>query len=221
MSSIDVLKLAALCVTFIVLTLLWVYRFKRDDVKWNGTTALAVSARVIFVEGAVIALVCYGCQVSVDGLLKLMPFVVIGLLISNRYAAELAAPVNSGIDGIVAAALVATFLVTCVLPFYFVKQFVIGFPDGVRFRKSLEPETPPMSPAKLLDPDVSTGTAGIVSATLRPLGQVEIEGATYDARHAGSSFVDVGVVVIVTGQQNRTLLVKEAEIINSDEKSQT
>lgn len=115
-----------MCVAFSALALLWAYRFKRDDIPWSLRSAVFVTWRVVFVEAAVIAVVCYGCEVTADGFLKLVPFIVLGLLISNRHI-----------------------------------------------------------------------------------------------QHARASFVDVGTRIIVTGQQNRTLLVKEAEIINSDEKSQT
>lgn len=204
MTSIDVLKLVAICLAFLVLALLWVYRFKRDDLPWTFKTVLSVTSRVIFVEGAVIAVVCYGCEVSVDGLLKLIPFFVIGLLLSNRYVEYIVPPV----DNILFAAVISAFLVTCILPFYIIKQFVIGFPDRRHFKKLTEsPE--PYTPTKPVEIEITPDAKGVVSAALRPLGKVDVDGQSHNARHIGSAFVDTGTAVVVCGQQKGVLFVKE------------
>lgn len=88
------------------------------------------------------------------------------------------------------------------LPLFVLKQFVYGFPD--RDELVLEPPAP-AQPVPTVQPPAQTG---VVVATLRPLGNVEIQGQQFSARSTTGAMVGVGEAVSVVGSDGQVVLVE-------------
>ena len=211
MSDSDLVKVALTCAAFMIATLLWVFCSKQQNVPRTFSRAISITLRIAIVHAVVVGFF-YGLDgIAIDTLLKWLPIAVVLMLLSKpKYFDYLEHMPDLGVLLIGVFALVVGVFV----PLYLMKQFVLGFPDKIhwdrrsqKMRELPEPQLPASS-----HPDLPpTGTAGTVSASLRPMGTVEIEGTAFPARHVHHHLLDVGTDVVTCGSQNGALLVKQPD----------
>ena len=112
-------------------------------------------------------------------------------------------PPYSGAEGL-------AIVLTILFPVYACKQFVLGFPD--RHKLLLSPPDPNRRRATDDGEDHElVGKTGVVTAPLRPMGRVRIEGVLYDAKTDTGRLIDVDASVTVKRVLQRVLVVRKTE----------
>ncbi|WP_077026545.1 hypothetical protein [Fuerstiella marisgermanici] len=215
MTESELLKVSLVCAAFIAATLLWVFGSKQTAVPRKAARAFSIAVRIVLVHGAVVGFF-YGLDgVAIDTLLKWLPVGVVLLLLTKPKCIELLGHFFP-FDGVLGVAFAAAISFTVFMPLYLLKQFVLGFPDKPhwdRAQKQMREPPEQQLPTKTLPDFPPAGTVGVVSAALRPMGMVEIEGTAFPARHPGNQLLAVGTSVLTCGAQNGTLLVKESDAV--------
>ncbi len=210
MSESDLLKTALTCGIFVITTLLWVFCSKQQSFPRTFRRAISIILRIAVVHVIVVGFF-YGLDgIAIDTLLKWLPVVVVLLVLARPNNVEFLSHLPG--DGELFAAIVLTTVVTVFVPIYALKQFVLGFPDKghfLRLRQKMQETPEPQLPTPSLPEFPLSGTAGVVSAQLRPMGTVSVNGTGFPARHIANDLVDVDVAVQVCDVRNGILLVRE------------
>jgi len=214
MTESELLKVSLVCAAFIAATWLWVFGSKQAAVPRTPARAFSIALRIILVHGVVVGFFHGLDGVPIDTLLRWLPVGVVLLLLTKpKYLDRIENFPDFGLPGVIC---LTVTIFGVFLPLYLLKQFVLGFPDKPHWdRAQKEMREPPEQqlPTKTLPEFPPAGTAGVVSAALRPMGMVEIEGTAFPARHTGNQLLAVGTSVLTCGEQNGTLLVKESDAV--------
>ena len=193
---IDVLKVAAAWGVTTAIVLICVNLSRKSRIPRTIYSAFVIAIRLLFVYALTFAIlrVCFG--IPVEALL-----IIAGVVLALSPLARL------GLDFVVAeGAVEAALTLTIMIPVYLLKQFVLGFPDQDELVL-----VPPVDAARD-EPSISMiREVGIVTATLRPWGKVEVAGTTYSATTADGKLLDRGIAVRVTEVRNAVLVVAAVE----------
>ena len=192
----DFLILALYPVIYSACAAAWIFRSGQTDLSRTTETFIIVVVKILIVCGGLLYLAYGVFGLSSTTLLCCLPvsLIAIGFASFER-------PPYSGAEGL-------AIMLTLLLPVYACKQFVLGFPD--RHKLLLDPPDPNRHKA----PDSGeghelVGKTGIVTAPLRPMGSVKIEGVIHDAKTDTGCLLEVGTSVIVKRVLQGILVVRE------------
>ncbi|MDB5387523.1 MAG: hypothetical protein JWM11_3169 [Planctomycetaceae bacterium] len=194
---IEMMKVALPCVAFTAVMLGWVHLSRQTKVSRSPRNSLIMVGRLVVVFASAIGIFCVWFGVPANVFLVLSGV----FLLLVRFANLDAVPGNNAFE-------VAVGLMI-LLPVYVLKQFVLGFPD--RDEVFLTPPAETFVP-----PDFShlNAALGIVVATLKPSGKVQIDNAVYSATTEDGKLLDTGTAIRVSGMRNAVLVVRSVERIN-------
>lgn len=165
MTARDYLKVVISCALFIMGTVAWQLYSGQTSVARTFRMSLRIVDRIIIVHALAAGILCYALECPVNYLA--IPLALFVILIP-------VAKVNSGIDANVDP-FVAIIALVLIVPVYFIKQFVLGFPD--RFEFILRPPSGDrMRVIATTEPAIEAveGMAGIVVSPLRPTGKIDV-----------------------------------------------
>lgn len=192
----DLFVLALYPVIYSACAALWIFRSKQTDLTRTTETLIIVTVKILLLCGALLYLAYSVCGLSAATLLWLLPvsLIAIGLASFER-------PAYNSAEGL-------AIMLTLLLPVYACKQFVLGFPDRHKLRLS------PPDPNRHRAPDSGeahelVGKTGVVTAPLRPMGSVKIDGVVYDAKTDTGRLIKVGCSVIVKRVLQGKLVVRK------------
>ena len=192
----DLFILALYPITYSACAAAWIFRSEQSDLTKTTETLLVVVVKIFLISGLLLYVAYSICGLSALTLLCALPvsLVAIGLASFER-------PAYHSAEGL-------AIMLTLLLPVYACKQFVLGFPD--RHKLLLDPPDPNRHKA----PDSGeghelVGKTGIVTAPLRPMGSVKIEGVIHDAKTDTGCLLEVGTSVIVKRVLQGILVVRE------------
>jgi len=195
---LDLLVLALYPVIYSACAAAWIFRSGQTDLTKTTETFLIVVVKICFVCGVLLYFAYAVCGLSAITLLYLLPvsLIAIGLASFER-------PPYSGAEGL-------AIMLTLLFPVYACKQFVLGFPD--RHKLMLSPPDPNRN--RVTDDGEShelAGKTGVVTAPLRPMGSVKIDGAVHDAKTDTGRLLEVGTPVTVKRVLQGILVVRKTE----------
>lgn len=192
----DLFVLALYPVIYSACAAVWIFRSAQTDLNKTTETFIVVTVKIFLLCGLLLYLAYGVLGLSAFTLLCVLPvsLIAIGLASFER-------PPYSGAEGL---ALVLTIL----FPVYACKQFVLGFPD--RHKLLLEPPDPNRHRATDDGEDHElVGKSGVVTAPLRPMGSVKIDGVSHDAKTDTGRLLEVGTSVTVKRVLQGTLVVRK------------
>ena len=191
----DLFILALYPIIYAACAAVWIFRSDQTDLTKTAETFVVVTVKILLLCGLLLYLACGVCGLSGITLLCLLPLslIAIGLASFER-------PFFSGAEGL-------AMMLTLLFPVYACKQFVLGFPD--RHKLLLNPPDP--NRRRVPDDDEAhelVGKVGVVSAPLRPIGSVEIDGTIHTAKTDTGCLLEVGTSVIVQRVRQGMLVVR-------------
>lgn len=202
LTPIDAIKIAAVCSTLITAALMWVHCSSQTKVPRDLRTSRKIAQRIFGVYTAFFLMFGGTLEVSVNILLLAI------LFISLMTAAVSFDTSFGGTDTASFA-----FVLAATTPFYVLQQFVLGFPD-----RDLVILVPPKVDVNLTPPPRKSDI-GVVMATLRPMGRIDLAGECFSAAAADGKMLDVGTHIRVCGQRGTVLLVEAMKDQLSDSES--
>ena len=194
----DFLILALYPVIYSVCAAAWIFRSGQTDLSRTTETFIIVVVKILIVCGGLLYLAYGVFGLSSTTLLCCLPvsLIAIGFASFER-------PPYSGAEGL-------AIMLTLLFPVYICKQFVLGFPD--RHKLLLSPPKPnrPRATDDGEDHELVEQT-GVVSAPLRPMGSVKVDGVVYDAKTDTGQLIEVGCSVTVKRVLQGILVVRKKE----------
>ena len=192
----DLFILALYPVIYSACAAVWIFRSEQTYLTKTTETLLFVVVKIFLVCGLLLYLAYSVCGLSALTLLCVLPvsLIAIGLASFER-------PAYHSAEGL-------AIMLTLLLPVYACKQFVLGFPD--RHKLLLNPPDP--NRHKVPDDGEShelAGKTGVVTAPLRPMGSVKIDGVVHDAKTDTGRLLEVGTPVTVKRVLQGMLVVRE------------
>ena len=192
----DLFILALYPVIYSACAAAWIFRSEQTYLTKTTETFVFVAVKIFLICGLLLYLAYSVCGLSALTLLYILPvsLIAIGLASFER-------PAYHSAEGL-------AITLTLLFPVYACKQFVLGFPD--RHKLLLNPPDP--NRHKVSDDGEDhelVGKTGVVTAPLRPMGSVKIEGVVHDAKTDTGCLLEVGASVTVKRVLQGILVVRE------------
>ena len=192
----DWLKLALYPMTYCGVAIVWILCSKQEDLERSAATVVWVSIRIIIVCWLLLYFLYHTCGLSANFLLVVLPVSLLAIAIASFERPSWSSP-----EGL-------AFALALLMPVYLCKQFVLGFPD--RHKLLLEPPDPlRQRDSQQQNHQDLIGRTGYISAPLRPMGSVNIEGTEYPAQTNTGFLLDSGVRITVRHVSSDTLIVEQ------------
>lgn len=194
----DLFILALYPVIYSLCAAVWIFRSTQTDLTRTTETFIMVTVKILLLCGGLLYLAYAVCGLSAITLLYVLPasLIAIGLASFER-------PPYSGAEGL-------AIMLTLLFPVYACKQFVLGFPD--RHKLLLSPPAPHRHRATDDGEEHElVGKTGDVTAPLRPMGSVKIDGVVHSAKTDTGRLLEVGASVTVKRVLQGTLVVRRTE----------
>lgn len=192
----DLFVLALYPVIYSACAWVWIFRSEQTDLTKTTETFIIVMVKICLLCGLLLYLAYGVFDLSANTLLWLLPISLIAIRL-----ASFERPAYSGVEGL-------AIMLSLLFPVYACKQFVLGFPD--RHKLLLSPPDPNRHRAS--DDGEGhelVGKVGVVTAPLRPMGSVNIEGVVHDAKTDTGRLIEVGCSVTVKRVLQGTLVVRQ------------
>ena len=192
----DLFILALYPVIYSACAAAWIFRSEQTYLTKTTETFVFVAVKIFLICGLLLYLAYSVCGLSALTLLYILPvsLIAIGLASFER-------PAYHSAEGL-------AITLTLLFPVYACKQFVLGFPD--RHKLLLNPPDP--NRHKVSDDGEDhelVGKTGVVTAPLRPMGSVKIDGVVHDAKTDTGCLLEVGASVTVKRGLQGILVVRE------------
>lgn len=174
--------------------LLWARRSRRSEHERSTVSYASIATRILIVLTAVYCLLHLALGVPLGILALCLPIALLFIVTASTDSM----PGGPG-------AIEFSFWLMFFLPCFAIKQFVLGYRDIPLLIP--EPEFPVSASESVLESIPSS--TGRVVAQLRPFGQVDFCGQTYQAVSHDSRVIDNDTSVVVCGTRGRILIVRE------------
>jgi membrane-bound ClpP family serine protease len=176
----------------------WIFRSGQTDLNKTTETFIIVTVKICLLCGLLLYLAYAVFGLSAFILLCLLPVSLIAIAL-----ASFERPPFSGAEGL-------AITLTLLFPVYACKQFVLGFPD--RHKLLLTPPDPNRHRVSDAGEDHElVEQTGVVTAPLRPMGSIEIDGVTHNAKTDTGCLLEVGTSVTVMRVHQGTLVVRKQD----------
>lgn len=189
LTLLELYVLSAAGAVLVGVTLQWQHRSSQNLVARNRETTTWIVGRLLMVYAIAAVVLCDWIGVRVVNFLLALPFAYLMACVGAN------APLGTTAGEFVIGMMIF-------LPFLLIREFVLGFPMG----EPLCPEPPvvPVNPT----PPPRQADEGIVVATLRPMGRIQIGDEQFDAASFDGNWVEVNEAVQVCGQRGTVYLVQ-------------
>lgn len=199
----DTAKLLATYAIILSIALVTTPRQTHSSIQLYKRTVAVIASRLAFVIASTYYILCYVGGLNADWVVVLSMICLVLSPIASLRNNTCGLPVSSDIEGIFFLAIILAIIG----PVYFIKQFVLGFPERDVF--VLKPPVLAISKLRVKKTVIHemNGQSAIVIATLRPTGKIECDGTCFEAISFDGSLIEVGQLVQIGELQNRLYVV--------------
>lgn len=185
---------------FVVLCSIWLS--KATSVYPSKRNLSVVAVRLAFVIASAYYVLCYVGGLQLKWLVVVSVIFLILSFPASLKGNSILAHIPAGSDPISFAILFAIFA-----PVYFIKQYILGFPERDVFVLQAPVLSLPERRKVMSVVSELTGQSATVIATLKPIGKIECEGKQFEAISFDGSLIEVGKRVQIGEIQNRLYVV--------------